>query len=244
MISTTPTARFDAETRLGDIVAADFRSAAVFDAVGIDYCCGGAVTLGQVCDQTGLDKAAFIEKISAATAAPLSRNENYAAWEPSFLADYIVTVHHSWLRENDGSIVAYTAKIASVHGSRHPELAEIAAIFAKIATDMEVHLREEEELFFPAIKRIQAAMAAGAPIDSEDRATLGRALDSLGRDHEEIGDATHRIRALSQAYSLPGDACSSYAVTYAKLAEFEEDLHKHVHLENNILFPKAWAFLG
>jgi len=243
MIATTPTARFGAESKLGDIVAADFRSAAVFDAIGIDYCCGGAVTLAQVCGQKGLDSAALIEKIESATAAPLSRNENYAAWEPSFLADYIVNVHHSWLRENDGSIVAYTAKIASVHGSRHPELAEIAAIFAKIAADMEVHLREEEELFFPAIRRIQAAVAAGAPLDAADKETLGRALESLGRDHEEIGEATHRIRALSKAYTLPEDACSSYAVTYAKLAEFEEDLHKHVHLENNILFPKARAFL-
>ncbi|HUX42421.1 MAG TPA: iron-sulfur cluster repair di-iron protein [Rectinemataceae bacterium] len=243
MIATTPTARFGAESRLGDIVAADFRSASIFDAIGIDYCCGGDVTLAQVCGQKGLDSAALIGKIESATAAPLSRNENYAAWEPSFLADYIVNVHHSWLRENDGSIVAYTAKIASVHGSRHPELAEIAAIFAKVAADMEVHLREEEDRFFPAIRRIQAAVAAGSSLDADDKATLGRALESLGRDHEEIGEATHRIRALSKAYALPEDACSSYAVTYAKLAEFEDDLHKHVHLENNILFPKARAFL-
>lgn len=232
------------DSRLGDIVAADFRSAAVFDAHDIDYCCGGAVTLGQVCARKGLDSEAMIGEIEAATAAPLARGENYAAWEPGFLADYIVNVHHSWLRENDPGIVAYTAKIASVHGERHPELGEIAEIFAKIAVDMEAHLREEEEIFFPALKRVQAAGAAGTPVAAADRATLEKALESLGSDHEEIGDATHRIRALSKAYALPSDACSSYAVTYGKLAEFEEELHKHVHLENNLLFPKAKALLG
>lgn len=244
MTATTHIGRLDPDSKLGDIVAADFRSAAVFDAHDIDYCCGGTVTLGQVCDQKGLDRAALVTELEQAAVAPLSRNENYAAWEPSFLADYIVNVHHAWLKENDASIVAYCAKIASVHGSRHPELAEIAAVFSKIAADMEIHLRAEEELFFPAVKRAQAAVAAGAPLAAEDQAILRSALAGLGRDHEEIGEATHRIRALSSAYSLPADACSSYAVTYSKLAEFEEELHKHVHLENNILFPKTKALLG
>ena len=244
MTTFAPNGVLGKESKLGDIVASDIRSAAVFDAHDIDYCCGGTVTLGQVCGQKGLDSAALIGEIEAATKAPLSRNENYAAWEPGFLADYIVNVHHSWLRENDERIVAYTAKIASVHGGRHPELLEIAPLFATIAKDMTVHLREEEETFFPAIKRAAAAVAAGGPVVAADRAALDKALEGLFRDHEEIGDATHRIRALSKSYALPADACSSYTVAYGKLAEFEEELHKHVHLENNVLFPKARALLS
>jgi len=157
----------------------------------------------------------------------------------SFLADYIVNTHHAYLNENTAQIAAYADKIAEVHGSRHPEVIKIAAIFAKIATDMSAHLHEEEEVLFPAIKRVDTARRAGNKPEAADLETIRSSLIRLDHEHQEIGDAAHAIRHLADGYTLPEDVCNTFAVTYKKLQEFEDDLHKHVHLENNILFPKA-----
>lgn len=228
-----------AAATVGEIVAADFRTARVFEAHGIDFCCGGKVSLASICTEKGLDPAALQQEISAAISAPVERSHNYAAWALPFLADYIVNTHHAYLNENTDQIAAYASKIASVHGANHPEVIEIAAIFAKIATDLAAHLREEEEVLFPAIRRIDAATKAGKQAESEDVATIRASLGKLDHEHQEIGDAVHAIRHLANGYTIPDDVCNTYVVTYRKLREFEDDLHKHVHLENNILFPKA-----
>ncbi|HYS44233.1 MAG TPA: hemerythrin domain-containing protein, partial [Geobacteraceae bacterium] len=116
---------------------------------------------------------------------------------------------------------------------------EIAGIFARIATDMAAHLREEEEVLFPAIKRIDAAGKDGTAPEAKDVAALTACLVKLNHEHDEIGEAVHAIRHLAKGYAIPADVCNTFAVTYRMLKEFEDDLHKHVHLENNILFPKA-----
>lgn len=226
-------------TTVGAIVADDFRTARVFENHGIDFCCGGVSTLAAICREKGLDLAAIQQEIAAIKSAPADRGQNYAAWALPFLADYIVNTHHAYLNENTAQIAAYTRKIAGVHGAHHPEVIEIAAIFAKIATDMAAHLREEEEVLFPAIKRIDEAGKAGNPPTASDVETIRASLEKLDHEHQEIGDAVHAIRHLSNGYAIPGDVCNTFAVTYRKLQEFEDDLHKHVHLENNILFPKA-----
>jgi len=224
---------------IGEIVAADFRTAKVFENHGIDFCCGGKVALAATCTEKGLDLAAITGELEAVQNEPAERSQNYASWALPFLADYIVNTHHVYLKENDEQIAAYARKIAGVHGAHHPEVIRIADIFEKIATDMAAHLREEEEVFFPAIKRGDAARIAGNTPDAEDRETIRVSLLKLQREHEEIGDAVHTIRHLSKEYAVPGDVCNTFMVTYQKLKEFEDDLHKHVHLENNILFPKA-----
>ena len=116
---------------------------------------------------------------------------------------------------------------------------KIDTIFDKIASDMATHLREEEEVFFPAIKRADATRKAGAAPEAKDIETIKNSLNKLSHEHEEIGDAMHTIRHLAKEYAIPGDVCNTFVVTYQKLKEFEDDLHKHVHLENNILFLKA-----
>jgi regulator of cell morphogenesis and NO signaling len=224
---------------IGEIVAADFRTAAVFEKHGIDFCCGGTVPLAAICTRNGLDPAAITEELEAAKNRPSDRSQNYSSWALPFLADYIVNTHHVYLKENDDQIAAYARKIAGVHGAHHPEVIRIAEIFNKIAADMTDHLKEEEEVFFPALKRVDAARIAGNTPDAGDRETIRTSLLRLHREHEEIGDAVHTIRDLSGGYAIPGDACNTFSVTYQKLKEFEDDLHKHVHLENNILFPKA-----
>ena len=224
---------------IGEIVAADFRTAKVFENHGIDFCCGGKVALAATCTGKGIDLAAITRELEAVQSEPVERSQNYSSWALPFLADYIVNTHHVYLKENDGDIAAYARKIADVHGARHPEVIQIAAIFDKIATDMAVHLKEEEEVFFPAVKRADAAGIAGNTPDAKDRETIRDSLLRLHREHEEIGDAVHTIRHLSKDYAIPGDVCNTFMVTYQKLKEFEDDLHKHVHLENNILFLKA-----
>jgi regulator of cell morphogenesis and NO signaling len=224
---------------IGEIVAADFRTAAVFENHGIDFCCGGKVALAATCAEKGLDLAVITGELEAVQNQPAERNQNYSSWSLPFLADYIVNTHHVYLKENDDQIAAYAQKIATVHGAHHPEVIRIAAIFGKIATDMVGHLKEEEEVFFPALKRADAARTAGTAPDASDRETIRASLLRLHREHEEIGDAIHEIRHLAKGYAIPDDVCNTFMLTYRKLNEFEDDLHKHVHLENNILFPKA-----
>ena len=227
------------ETTVGAIVADDFRTARVFENHGIDFCCGGRISLAAICGERGIDLATLRQEIAAVKSAPAERGHNYAAWALPFLADYIVNTHHVYLNENTAQIAAYADKIAGVHGAHHPEVIEIAAIFARIATDMAAHLREEEEVLFPAIRRIDAAEKAGNPPEASDVETIRASLEKLDHEHQEIGDAVHAIRHLAGGYEIPADVCNTFAVTYQKLREFEDDLHKHAHLENNILFPKA-----
>jgi regulator of cell morphogenesis and NO signaling len=224
---------------IGEIVAADFRTAKVFEKNGIDFCCGGNVALAATCSNKGIDLATITIELEAAQNEPAERSQNYSSWALPFLIDYIVNTHHLYLKENDGQIAAYARKIAGIHGAHHPEVIQIATIFDKIATDMAAHLKEEEEVFFPAIKRVDAARIAGNTPDTEDLETIRASLLKLQREHEEIGDAVHTIRHLSKDYAIPDDVCNTFMITYKKLKEFEDDLHKHVHLENNILFPKA-----
>lgn len=224
---------------IGEIVAEDFRTAAVFEKHGIDFCCGGKVALATTCAEKGLDLAAITGELAAVQSQPVERSQNYSAWPLPFLADYIVNTHHVYLKENDVQIAAYARKIAEVHRAHHPEVIRIAAIFAKIAADMVGHLQEEEEVFFPALKRADAARTAGALPAESDRAVIRASLLRLQREHEEIGDAVHEIRRLANGYAIPTDVCNTFMLTYRKFNEFEDDLHKHVHLENNILFLKA-----
>lgn len=211
----------------------------IFEKYGIDFCCGGQSSLETVSRDKGLDPAEIINELETVKKSPSDRRENYGAWALSFLADYIVNTHHAWLNENTGQISAYAQKIAEVHGARHPEVIEIASLFAQIVVDLEDHLGEEENVLFPAVKRLEATRKAGAEPSEGDRAAILNSLEKLYREHETIGDIVHQIRDLANNYEIPKDACNTFTVTYKNLKEFEDDLHKHVHLENNILFLKA-----
>src|SRR6266567_551067 len=135
---------------VGEFVAEDYRTAKVFEKYGIDFCCGGKVPLAVACREKGVDLAGIRREIEEATSEPVERSQNFSSWGLPFLSDYIINTHHGYLKENTEQIAVYADKIAEVHGSRHPEVVDIARIFAKIATDMAAHLREEEEVLFPA----------------------------------------------------------------------------------------------
>ncbi|WP_026840169.1 iron-sulfur cluster repair di-iron protein [Citrifermentans bremense] len=233
-----PVEATDSET-VGAVVARDYRAAGVLEKYGIDFCCGGNVPLDAACRDKGVDPQALRRELEEAAARPLDRSQNYDAWELPFLADYIVNTHHVYLKESIPTITAYAQKIAEVHGANHPEVVEIAAIFRKVGADMVLHLQKEEEKLFPAIKRLAELKAKGTSADAQEVAGLKEVLADLSHEHDEVGAAVHEIRRLANDYTVPGDVCNTFMVTYEKLKEFEDDLHKHVHLENNILFPKA-----
>ncbi|MDD5104336.1 MAG: iron-sulfur cluster repair di-iron protein [Desulfuromonadaceae bacterium] len=239
MQESTLQANYTLNTTIGEIVAADYRTAKVFETHGIDFCCGGKVALSAICQEKGINPDTLLRDIAAIKMEQIDRSQNYSSWELPFLVDYIVNTHHAYLKENDVKIATYAQKIAGVHGAHHPEVVEIATIFQKIATDMAAHLLEEEEVFFPAVKRADAERKNGNSPSKEDSNVIKESLAKLGREHEEIGDAIHAIRRLSKDFALPKDTCNTFMITYQMLKEFEDDLHKHVHLENNILFPKA-----
>lgn len=224
---------------IGEIVAEDYRTAQVFENHGIDYCCGGNVTLQAGCREKGIDPSIIAEEIEAVKKDQIDRSQDYASWDLSFLIDYIINVHHTYIKDNTEQITGYTRKIASVHGVHHPEVIEIASIFDKIAIDLMDHLKTEEEEFFPALKRIEAAGKSGSATSADDMEKVRNSLENLVQEHEVVGDAVHKIRHLAKGYAIPDDVCNTFTVTYRKLKEFEDDLHKHVHLENNILFFKA-----
>ena len=188
------------ERTIGEIVADDYRTAKVFESHGIDFCCGGKVSLAETCKEKKINLEVITDELETVKKEPLERAMNYASWELPFLADYIINVHHSYLKDNTSQVSAYAKRIADVHGAAHPEVKEISKIFDKVASDLMPHMRVGEE---------------------------------------EIGAAIHTIRHLAKDFAIPNDVCNAFVVTYQKLKEFEEDLHKHVHLENNLLFLKA-----
>lgn len=220
---------------VGEIVANDFRAAAVFKNAGIDYCCGGKKGLTESCEEKGINPATIVKELVELESDPVNPALNFREWELGFLCDYIMNTHHKFVLKNLPDLVFYTGKIASVHGEHHPELIEISRLFVKINEELLQHLKNEEEVLFPAIK----AVLAGA--SEEHKATVISEITRMAGEHEFAGGAMDSISELSNHYLVPEDGCNTYSVTYKLLQEFEDDLHVHVHLENNILYLKALA---
>ncbi len=222
---------------LGDIVRDDFRTAALFTQHDIDFCCGGKETLESVVQRMNLDENTIVNQIEVLKEEPIPFSHDFKSWEPIFLMDYIVQVHHAFVRKNLPSLLLYTHKIAEVHGENHPELKEVATLFSAIAQEMTAHLQREEEVVFPAIRSLFSE--GGSP----EADFWQNELDAMHEEHEWVGANTDHLKVLTNKYALPSDACPTYQTTMNLLQSFEEDLHIHVHLENNILFPKVEARL-
>jgi regulator of cell morphogenesis and NO signaling len=221
------------EPTIGEIVANDFRAAALFKEAGIDFCCGGNKSLAEACKEKGADASRLAEQLEMLAQTPVTGAMNFKEWNLSFLSDYIVNTHHKFVLKNLPELVFYTQKIANVHGDHHPELIEVQALFAKINEELLQHLKNEEEVLFPAIK--QAENIASARV----KATIVSEITRMQGEHEFAGGAMDKINVLTNNYQVPEDACNTYRVSLKLLEQFEDDLHTHVHLENNILYLKA-----
>ncbi len=218
---------------IGDIVADDFRAAEIFKNAGIDFCCGGNQGLEQACREKNLDLPALEAQLAELEYTRPDAAHNFKAWNLDFLCDYIVNTHHQIVLSMLPQLTGYTSKIADVHGAHHPELVEIADLFSAVNTELLQHLKHEEEVLFPAIKDVLKTNSPGS------KEIIVSEIARMKGEHEFAGGTIDRINVLSNNYLVPGDGCHTYDVTYKLLRQFEDDLHIHVHLENNILYPGA-----
>ncbi len=221
------------ESTIGEIVAADFRAAEIFKNAGIDFCCGGKKSLDNACNEKAIDPSSLVKQLNELEQIPVSQTQNFNEWELGFISDYIVNTHHKYVLKTLPELVLYTKKIATVHGVHHPELIEVAELFGKINFELLHHLKNEEEVLFPAIKEV---LKSNSP---EAKAIIKSEISRMSGEHEFAGGAMDQINEITTSYAVPEDGCNTYKVTFKLLQQFENDLHVHVHLENNILYPKA-----
>jgi regulator of cell morphogenesis and NO signaling len=218
---------------IGEIVTQDFRAAEIFKNAGIDFCCGGNQSLELACKEKNIDSTVLETELAKLENTTVNALHNFNEWNLDFLCDYIVNTHHKTVLKLLPQMAVYTQKIAQVHGPHHQELIAIANLFIKINKELLQHLRNEEEVLFPAIKELLKSNS------QEAKATIISEITRMKGEHEFAGGAMDKINVLSDNYSIPADSCNTYQVTYKLLEQFEDDLHIHVHLENNILYPKA-----
>jgi regulator of cell morphogenesis and NO signaling len=228
-----------ATATIGEIVATDFRAAAVFEQFGIDFCCGGRRPLDDACRTAKADPSDVVRALEALPAVTDAESD-VTQWPLGRLIDHIVSTHHAYVRSSMPVIARYLAKLIDVHGARHPELARVSAYFDHVSTDLGQHLLKEEHVLFPYVRDLAMTAAGGRHFRSPFGA-VENPIRMMEREHREVADDLRIIRELTRGYVAPEDGCATYTVCLAELARFERDLHRHVHLENNVLFPRAIA---
>lgn len=229
-----------AEKTVREIAIENPSSIRVFEALGIDYCCGGRRPLSEACASAGIDSEKF-NRLLAATAA-VSASPDTAGWNEKRLSELIAHVverHHGFVRAETPRITGMLAKVAAKHGAAHPEVAEIVNCFGAMAQELASHMAKEEQILFPHIERLEQAAAAGQPAPRPFFGSVERPIATMMAEHDDAGALLARMRELSGGYVPPAGACPTFIGAYRGLEEFERDLHRHVHLENNILFPRA-----
>lgn len=227
------------EQEIGQFVAQDFRTAAVFSEYGIDFCCKGNRPLANVCEKNGIAVDEILDKLNIAVSKEVNPSIDYKSWPLDLLATYIEKTHHKYVLSKIPVLHQYLAKLCKVHGERHPELLEINAEFLKVSEELLQHMMKEEQILFPQIKRMVAHMDDNTPLEPAHFGTVQNPISMMEHEHDNAGEIFRTIATLTDNYTPPTDACNTYKVTFSMLDEFEKDLHLHIHLENNILFPGA-----
>ena len=228
----------DTNKTIGEMVADDFRTASVFSANKIDFCCKGNRTLDEVCNQKGLDVYDVLAQLEKATESNNSTID-FNTWELDLLIDYIEKKHHRYVEEKAPILLSFLLKLEQVHGAAHPELFEIKNLFKRTADELTQHMKKEELILFPYIKQMVEAARNKTPLSAPGFGSVANPIAMMMEEHENEGNRFEKIVAISNNYTPPADGCNTYKVTFQMLQEFESDLHTHIHLENNILFPKA-----
>ena len=229
------------KTTIGEFVAQDFRTAAVFSKHGIDFCCKGQRTIAEVCDKKNINPAELLEELDTVLSTKTDAGIDFKSWPLDLLADYIEKTHHRYVEEKTQVLLQFLDKLSSVHGSNHPELFKINELFQGCATELAKHMKKEELILFPFIKKMVQATIEKETIQKAPFGSVENPIAMMMEEHDAEGERFRKIASLTNNYTPPEDACNTYKVTFAMLNEFEQDLHKHIHLESNILFPKAIA---
>ncbi len=227
------------DTIVGDLVAKDYRTATVFKQNGIDFCCNGNRTLEEVCKQKEMSVTNIIGELNQVSQQISAAQTDFNSWPLDLLADYIEKKHHRYVEEKIQEIKPYLDKICKVHGEHHPELYEINQLFNDSAGELAMHMKKEELILFPAVRRMVKAQMQKTTPERPQFGSVNNPIKMMMHEHNNEGERFRKIEELSNKYNPPQDACNTYRVSFAMLKEFEDDLHLHIHLENNILFPKA-----
>ncbi|MGW8123494.1 iron-sulfur cluster repair di-iron protein [Roseivirga echinicomitans] len=226
---------------IGQIVAEDYRTAAVFESYGIDFCCNGNRSIEVACEAKKINKDEILDKLKQSVTEVHAGGSDYKLWPIDLLADYIEKKHHRYVEEKTPIIKQYLHKISQVHGKHHPELLEIEEHFNASAGELAMHMKKEELMLFPFVRKMMSAKSEDIKANPPHFGTVSNPVQAMMQEHDTEGERFRQISELSDGYNPPADACNTYRVAFSLLKEFEEDLHLHIHLENNILFPKAIA---
>ena len=220
---------------LAQIVSLNHRTATVFEKYNLDFCCKGKRSLEQACDEISVPVEQLMQELEATLESP-EKPVDFNSMTLSQLADYIVVTHHDYVKREMPQIYFYLQKLASKHGGRHPELHKILERFTVLKDEMTMHMQKEEAVLFPRIKRMESAEKMDLKTDPS---FIQSPVDIMEQEHDHAGSVMQEIRELTSNYVAPSDGCTTYKLCFAALQAFETDLHHHVHLENNILFPKS-----
>lgn len=231
MTATTQTVREIAQTQPSSI--------RVFEQFGIEYCCGGRKPLADACAAKDVDVETVIAALEAASRNENSQVKDWTKETLTHLTEHIVTTHHAYCKGELPRLSGLAAKVVNVHGGTNPELAVIRAKLAELAEELTDHLAEEEVIVFPMIVKLEGKKASDGAVPAESRTSIGNPLALLIEEHDSAGVLLAEIRSLSRNFIAPEYACTTYHAFFDGLKDFEHDLHRHVHLENNILFPRA-----
>jgi regulator of cell morphogenesis and NO signaling len=217
---------------LSQIVLENFQTAQILENHGLDFCCKGKRTLRAACTEKGITAETVVAQLNNI----LTENNGFSNFQNlslSMLADYIVETHHAYVRRNMPLISGYLFKIATKHGDKFPYMKRVFVLFAQVRTELESHLSKEEEVVFPAIKKLEQQGTASAVT------YMHEPIRAMEEEHEVAGTLLQKIRELTNNYEMPDGSCTTFRLAINALKDFESNLHHHVHLENNILFPKA-----
>ena len=227
---------------VGELAAALPGATREFEKLGIDYCCGGSRSLEQACAQANISIDEALARLQQGLAAGSTQEQRNWQNEPlTGLIAHISGTHHVFVREECPRIEKLAAKVVSAHGKNHPELLQVQQVFEDLANELGVHLMKEEQVLFPYVTLMEEAAAANEPAPPAMFGTVMNPVRMMMQEHDGAGDTLKKLRAITNDYALPGEACISYKTLYEALQGFEADLHQHIHLENNILFPRSVA---
>ena len=226
------------EQIIGELVAENYKTASVFKKFKIDFCCNGNRTISEACERKKLDSSQLINELRN-TIINVEQNIDFNSWELDLLADYIEKTHHRYVLTKIEEIKPYLNKVTRVHGEHNPELKEIEILFNQSAQELSQHLQKEEMILFPFIRNMVNSKMEEKPLFFPHFGTVENPIAMMKHEHQNEGERFEKIAELSNQYTPPSHACNTYRVTFALLKEFEDNLHQHIHLENNILFPKA-----
>jgi regulator of cell morphogenesis and NO signaling len=226
----------DSSSTLAELVAADSSRSVALDRLGLDYCCGGDERFDDACARAGLDPDAVAAELEASARA--DDTHACADMETKELIAHVLDAHHAYMHEELPALETLAAKVFAVHGSRHPELAEVSTLANLLAEDLLPHMMKEERVLFPAIERLTTGWAE-FPFR-----TINNPIRMMAVEHEQTGALLARLRAVTTDYEVPADGCASYRALYERLAAVDHDIRLHIFEENHLLFPQAVALEG